>query len=132
MPFKNAQYGPVDDMALNRRRRLRAARELAGFENVHDLADEIHERGFGASTILAWEQGRGNPPGPSKLTRVAEACSLDPAWFYIDIAAAIRSAGGGLPASELARRLREVQQAREDPPRPGSTPEADDPPSTAE
>ena len=96
----------MDANARQLRRRLRAARELAGFENMEDLVKELDgEHGFGRATLYGLEQGTyTNPPGPAKLTRIAEACGVDVAWFYVDIHAAVRSAGGGLSASDLAKR----------------------------
>ncbi len=110
----------MDQPARQLRRRLRAARELAGFESIDDLAKEIgDERGYSRSTLYAWEQGRyDTAPGPSKLTRIAEACGLDVAWFYVDVKLAVQRAGNGLPASELERRLREDQRKRGDQPPP--------------
>lgn len=111
------------------RKRLRAARELAGFESIDDLVKEIgDEYGYGKSTLYSYEQGNYlTPPGPAKLTRIAEACGLDVAWFYVDIRKALRREGRGLTASELRRRLQGDQPSPEDPPPPDSESEDDDP-----
>lgn len=106
---------PMDQQARQLRRRLRAARELAGFERMEDLVDAIgEERGYALSTLYAIEQGQPPAPGPAKLARIADACGLDPAWFYVDIHKAIRTAGGGLSVAELARRA--ATSASEEPP----------------
>ncbi len=82
---------------------------------MEDLVDALGgERGFALSTLYAIEQGQGPAPGPAKLARIADACGLDPAWFYVDIQKAIRVAGGGLSVAELARRA--AASASEEPP----------------
>jgi transcriptional regulator with XRE-family HTH domain len=123
----------MNQRAHELRHRLRAARELAGFESVEDLAVEIgDEYGYSRSTLYALEQGRyDKPPGPGKLTRIAEACGLDVAWFYVDIKQAVQREGRGLPASELQRRLRADRPAPEDPGPLGFEEGEDYPPSSA-
>lgn len=109
------------------RRRLRAARELAGYERLDDLVAAIGERGFGRTTLYKFEQGR-DRPGRAALLAIADACGLPVEWFDVDLPEAVRQharRGAPPPRGELGRRLEGRSPTDEDQRRPGSSPEAD-------
>jgi hypothetical protein len=88
------------------RRRMRAARVLAGFRSTEKLAAAIDEPGLGGRTLRNMEQGK-RVGARRDLRTVAEACGLPLAWFEVeDLGAAVAAGatslgGGGLRAPEM-------------------------------
>lgn len=112
---------------------------LAGYTRPKHLADEIKRRGLarrgmGEDKITGMESPTNTDPyDPKDLRIIAEACDLTVEWFYVDIRAALiatRRGDGGLPQSELQRRLRGDEPSPPDPPEPGTGPEEDTPPGS--
>lgn len=119
----------MDAAARQMRRRLRAARELAGYERVDDLAAAIGERGFGKTTLYEFEQGKTSPLR-SHLLRIADACGLPVEWFEVDIAGVLAATRRGerpvpQPSGELGRRLAAHRTTSEDPQQAATPPEED-------
>lgn len=75
----------MDDLE-DTRRRIRAARVLAGLERVDDLADLIDTQGLRRDTLYSIEAGK-RPVRPHELRMIAEACGLPYAFFTVDFAA---------------------------------------------
>lgn len=65
------------------RRRIRAARLLAGMARAEDLADAIDRRGFGKDTIYDMESGE-RTVLDHELDVIAAATGVSPAFFQVD------------------------------------------------
>lgn len=66
------------------RRRLKAARELAGL-TVQELAERIDSERLGAKALGSLERGdRKTPPQPHELAAIAAACGLPYEFFTVD------------------------------------------------
>jgi transcriptional regulator with XRE-family HTH domain len=63
--------------------RMRAARHIAGFRNVADLASAIQMAGLGETRLRQIEQER-IVAGYRDLRDIAEACGLRVEWFSAD------------------------------------------------
>lgn len=74
-------------------RRLKAARQLAGFSNVEELAAAIGTEGLSAGTLFNVEQQRrvvrfhGQPVvlRPHEAQAIARVCGLPDDWFDLDL-----------------------------------------------
>jgi len=75
------------------RRRIRAARELAGIRSWEKLVDRAAESpyGYGRSTLK--EIGKADEADPRHVLAVAWACKVDMAWFEVpDLRAVVADA----------------------------------------
>lgn len=109
------------------KRRVRAARELAGIRSHAALARAIGQRNLSASNIRAMERGE-RPLYRGDMFAIAEACGLPLAWFELDIRAALEAAAVSPlpdPAAQLESELREEADQRADTP-PGSSEQDED------
>lgn len=95
-------YMPRPD-AEDIRRRIRAARVLAGMERVDDLAEAINRRGFARDTIYEVERGK-RPVGDHELAWIAEATGIAPAFFRVDFAT-LGDQSGSEPGETLQEQL---------------------------
>lgn len=74
----------MDTSQDERQRRMRAARALAGFKNVGDLADAIGaDAGLGERTLRKLEGGE-SPLRPPAMREIAHACGLPYEFFTVD------------------------------------------------
>lgn len=83
-------------------RRIRAARALAGFDSVDDLAAHVD---MGATTLRKMERGE-RPVRPRELREIAEACGLPYEFFTEDF----ERLGAG-PAEGVEDRLSALEEA---------------------
>lgn len=67
------------------RRRIRAARIIAGFDKVDDLALTLNIDGLKRDTLYEIESGK-RAVRPHELRLIAEACGISPAFFEVDFA----------------------------------------------
>lgn len=74
------------DQREDTRRRIRAARVLAGLERVEDLATKIDTPGLGRDTLYNIEAGK-RAVRAHELRLIAEACGLPYEFFTTDFAA---------------------------------------------
>lgn len=85
--------------SVERARRVRAARELAGYRTPDALAAAMKEakiRGFSYGTIKAWEtETHEQDVLDYKLDKLAEFCGLAPAFFTVDFSRLSPPVAGG-------------------------------------
>lgn len=107
------------------KRRIRAARELAGIQSDDELIDLIDEPGLGKGTLKKVYSGARDLYRSEQL-RIAEVCGVPVGWFHVDIAAAVDAAtpsevrGSPGPPGALGRPYRVEPPSRPDPPQPTS------------
>lgn len=106
--------GSEQDLLAERRRRLVAARTLAGLGQV-ELAQRIktmgHPRGYSARTIGDMERGE-TPIQPQAIPILAAACRVSPAFFTVDFAT-LASGDSELPTMDDLERLRSEIRAEQ-------------------
>jgi hypothetical protein len=100
---------------IDHARRVRAARELAGYRSADALASAIDEEGLGARTVRSIENGS-RPARPRELRSIAALCRVPYEFFTVpDLAEAIRLGAAALTerdATGVAEALATDQVAR--------------------
>lgn len=90
------------DPTIDVSRRIRAAREIAGFRSVEALAEVISQAGFGVKTLRAMERGD-RVARPMELREIAGACGLPYAFFTMPFEV-LDAVAADLPEQELLAR----------------------------
>lgn len=94
------------------RHRLRAARELAGYESPAALGNALKLPKLSGRTINSIESGK-RPALRHELREIAHTCGLPLEWFEVDIRAAVTAAANASdavprPTGALGRELQEL------------------------
>jgi transcriptional regulator with XRE-family HTH domain len=109
--------------------RLRAARHLAGFNSVEDLAKALGQRGLKTTVLREIETGR-RRGDLRDLREVADRCRLPVEFFTADFSRLAEISED--PGKVIARRLRSVDarsgRQRDSTPADPPPPEGEDPP----
>jgi transcriptional regulator with XRE-family HTH domain len=71
-------------MGPDLRRRMVAARMLAGLTSAEALAEKIDQRGLGTKVLRNYEQGK-DAPEQRDLEAIADACEIPVEWFIADL-----------------------------------------------
>jgi transcriptional regulator with XRE-family HTH domain len=116
---------------MDRKHRLRAARELAGLTQER-LAERLKEAGYerlSTRTIRNLEDPTKSDPVRQQLEPIAHACGLPYEFFTIDFATLADTAtrpreprGAPAPGGRVGRRFPAGDPTPQDQPRPGSPP----------